>query len=153
MTGSVRVRGVLVTPAGELLVIKRIRPGQEPYWVFPGGGVEPTDPSLEAALARELREELAAQADIHSLLHVMERGSERQFFYLARVHTWSFADRSGPEFTDASRGEYHLKAMPLTTETLSTIDLKPDEVRVIILRYLRDAVDLFDLPDLRTTYQ
>jgi len=52
--------------------------------VLPGGGVDPEDASREAALERELREELAAQADVHGLLHVMERPGERQYFYLAR---------------------------------------------------------------------
>ena len=44
---------------------------------------------LENALARELREEIAATAHVHSLLYVLERGAERQYFYLARVHSWS----------------------------------------------------------------
>lgn len=35
-----RVRALLVTPDHDLLAIKRIRPGQAPYWVLPGGGVE-----------------------------------------------------------------------------------------------------------------
>jgi 8-oxo-dGTP pyrophosphatase MutT (NUDIX family) len=35
--------------------------------------VEDSDPDRESALQRELREELAATADIHSLLHVIER--------------------------------------------------------------------------------
>jgi ADP-ribose pyrophosphatase YjhB (NUDIX family) len=83
-----RVRALLVTPDHDLLAIKRIRPGQAPYWVLPGGGVEVGE-DLEAALARELREEIAAAADVHSLLYVLEHGGERQYFYLARVHSWS----------------------------------------------------------------
>ena len=62
-----RVRALLVTPDHDLLTIKRIRPGQAPYWVLPGGGVEAGE-DLETALARELREEIAATADVHSLL-------------------------------------------------------------------------------------
>jgi 8-oxo-dGTP pyrophosphatase MutT (NUDIX family) len=63
-----RARALLITPGNYLITIQRIRPGQEPYWVLPGGGVEPGD-DLETALTRELREELAATASIHSLLH------------------------------------------------------------------------------------
>ena len=145
-----RVRAVLVTPQGELLTIKRTLPGQAPYWVLPGGGVESGDPSREAALARELREELAAEADVHGLLHVMERPSERQYFYLARVHRWSFADRSGPEFADSSRGQYELEAVPLTVQDLAAIDLKPEQVADVLLAHLRAGDDLFGLPDVRT---
>jgi 8-oxo-dGTP pyrophosphatase MutT (NUDIX family) len=146
-----RVRALLVTPNGEVLTIKRTLPGQEPYWVLPGGGVDPEDTSREAALDREIREELAAQADIHGLLSVMDRPGERQFFYLCRVRSWSFEDRSGPEFGDSSRGQYQLQAIPLTVPALSAIDLKPDHVAEILLGHLRADVDLFALPDLRTT--
>jgi ADP-ribose pyrophosphatase YjhB (NUDIX family) len=83
-----RVRCLLITPDGDLLTIQRIRPGQHPYWVLPGGGVEDgEDP--ETALARELREEAAATAQIHSLLHILDHRTERHYYYLARTQTWS----------------------------------------------------------------
>ena len=114
-----RVRALLITPAGELLTIRRIRPGEDTYWVLPGGGIDAGE-DLETALARELHEEIAATADIHSLLHILELGGERQYFYLARVRAWSASpgDRSGPEFADAARGEYHLQTIPLTPQLL-----------------------------------
>jgi ADP-ribose pyrophosphatase YjhB (NUDIX family) len=146
-----RVRALLVTPDHDLLTIKRIRPGQDPYWVLPGGGVEAGE-DLETALARELREEIAATAHVHSLLYVLERGPERQSFYLARVHSWSAdpGDRSGPEFADPANGEFHLQAMPLTAEALMAIDLKPDELAEFLVSHLGAGSDLFALADLRT---
>lgn len=146
-----RVRALLVTSGHDLLAIERIRPGQDPYWVLPGGGVEVGE-DLETALARELCEEIAAAADVHSLLYVLERGGERQYFYLARVHSWSAdpGDRTGPEFADRTRGEYRLQAIPLTAQTLMAIDLKPDELAEFLVGQLRTGVDLFDLAELRT---
>ncbi|MFG2767181.1 NUDIX hydrolase [Streptomyces rubiginosohelvolus] len=128
-----RVRAVLVTPDHTMLVIRRTRPGIPEYWVLPGGSVEPTDESREAALHREIHEEIVGKADIIRLLHTMESDDERQLFYLARIATWSFDDRTGPEFSAEGRGEYALEEIPLTLAGLDGIDLKPEDI-VYVLR-------------------
>ncbi|WP_330237479.1 NUDIX hydrolase [Streptomyces sp. NBC_00525] len=102
-----RVRAVLVTPDDTVLVIRRTRPGIPEYWVLPGGGVEPGDASREAALHREIHEEIAGKADIVRLLHTMGSDDERQFFYLGRIATWSFEDRTGP--SSAPRAAAHTR--------------------------------------------
>jgi ADP-ribose pyrophosphatase YjhB (NUDIX family) len=146
-----RVRALLVTPNDDLLTIQRIRPGRNPFWVLPGGVEAGED--LETALARELREEIAATVNVHSLLHVLKCGGECQYFYLARVRTWSTDadDRSGPEFSDPTRGAYHLQAIPLTVQALTDVNLKPDPLTELLLEHLRAGTDLFALPDLRTS--
>jgi ADP-ribose pyrophosphatase YjhB (NUDIX family) len=147
-----RVRAVLVTPGECLLAIRRDRSDRATYWVQPGGHVDPGDQSLETALSREIREEIAGEADIVSLLQVLDSGAgdERQYFYLGRITSWDFAGRTGPEFSEAGQGTYELEQVPLTTAGLGVIDLQPDA----IARRLRDAVtsgrDLFTLPDLRS---
>ncbi|MEU6920120.1 NUDIX domain-containing protein [Streptomyces sp. NPDC046631] len=132
-----RVRAVLVTADDTMLVIRRTRPGIPVYWVLPGGGVEPTDESREAALHREIHEEIAGKADIIRLLHTMESDDERQLFYLARIATWSFDDRTGPEFSAEGRGEYALEEIPLTLEGLDGIDLKPEEITHVLRGAIR----------------
>ncbi|MFF2778895.1 NUDIX domain-containing protein [Streptomyces sp. NPDC058052] len=127
-----RVRAVLVTADNTMLVIRRTRPGIPEYWVLPGGGVEPGEASREAALHREIHEEIAGKADIVRLLHTMETAGERQFFYFARIATWSFGDRTGPEFSAEGRGEYALQEVPLTVEGLDGIDLKPEEIAHVL---------------------
>ncbi|MEF9886169.1 NUDIX hydrolase [Streptomyces sp. P9-A4] len=127
-----RVRAVLVTADDTMLVIRRTKPGIPEYWVLPGGGVEPSDASREAALHREIHEEIAGKADIIRLLHTMETDDERQLFYLARIVTWSFDDRTGPEFSAEGRGEYALEEVPLTLEGLDGIDLKPEEIAHVL---------------------
>ncbi|MCX4846944.1 NUDIX domain-containing protein [Streptomyces sp. NBC_00893] len=127
-----RVRAALVTADDTMLVIRRTRPGIPEYWVLPGGGVEPSDESREAALHREIHEEIAGKADIIRLLHTMEFDDERQLFYLARIATWSFDDRTGPEFSAEGRGEYALEEIPLTMEGLDGIDLKPEEIAHVL---------------------
>ncbi|MET9934483.1 MULTISPECIES: NUDIX domain-containing protein [unclassified Streptomyces] len=127
-----RVRAVLVTADDTMLVIRRTRPGIPEYWVLPGGGVEPGDESREAALHREIHEEIAGKADIVRLLHTKESDDERQLFYLARIATWCFEDRTGPEFSAEERGEYALEEVPLTLEGLDSIDLKPEEIAHVL---------------------
>jgi ADP-ribose pyrophosphatase YjhB (NUDIX family) len=127
-----RVRAVLVTADDTMLVIRRTRPGIPVYWVLPGGGVEPGDAAREAALHREIHEEIAGKADIVRLLHTLESDDERQLFYLARIATWSFDDRTGPEFSAEGRGEYALEEIPLTVEGLDGIDLKPEEIAHVL---------------------
>ncbi|MFF2787507.1 NUDIX domain-containing protein [Streptomyces sp. NPDC058049] len=127
-----RIRAVLVTADDTMLVIRRTKPGIPEYWVLPGGGVEAGDESREAALHREIHEEIAGKADIVRLLHTMESDEERQLFYLARITTWSFDDRTGPEFSAEGRGEYALEEIPLTAEGLDGIDLKPQEIAHVL---------------------
>lgn len=143
---SDRVRAVLITEENRLLTIKRVKPGQAPYWVLPGGGVDPADASLEAALHREIREELGGQANIHSLVRVLHHDSERHYIYLARIQSWDFANRSGPEFREKGRGEYILAEISLTSSDLTRIDLVPSEIRGLLAR---EGIDVFRLPDLR----
>lgn len=142
-----RVRAILVTGDGHLLTIQRIKPGQAPYWVLPGGGVEDDDPSREDALLREVREELGGEAHIHSLIHVDESTGERQLFYLATITSWDLSHRTGPEFADPTRGEYHVQEVPLSAAGIASIDLKPEQVADLLAR---NESGVFELPDLRS---
>jgi ADP-ribose pyrophosphatase YjhB (NUDIX family) len=144
-----RVRAVLVTPANKVLLIRRERSETPTYWVLPGGHVEPTDGSLEDAVRREVREELAGMPEIHSLIQVLDGTDDRQYIYLARIAEWSFPDRSGPEFTEAGRGRYELDTVPATAEAVAAVNLKPDAVAQLLIKIFGDEADLFELPDLR----
>lgn len=53
----------------ELILIKRTKPGREPYWVTVGGGVEEDDATIEAALHREVFEELGGRLERAELVH------------------------------------------------------------------------------------
>ncbi len=143
-----RVRAILITPAGTMLVIRRVRPGEPPYWVLPGGGVEPGDASLEAALTREIWEEVAGVPEVAGLLTVLTSELERGYYYLARIRQWSFADRTGPEFSEPGSGSYELQELSLTAEALDSVDLKPDDLAAW-LRAILAGDGLFAQPFLR----
>lgn len=58
MTYREAARGLILTPAQELLLLKIRLPGvPEPFWIAPGGGLESGE-RAEDALRRELQEEL-----------------------------------------------------------------------------------------------
>nr|MDT0666889.1 NUDIX hydrolase [Micromonospora sp. DSM 115978] len=56
-------RAILIDDSGRLVVFKRTVPKRKVYWSTPGGGVDAEDGSVEAALHRELFEELGATVD------------------------------------------------------------------------------------------
>jgi 8-oxo-dGTP pyrophosphatase MutT (NUDIX family) len=142
-----RVRAILITPDGALLTIRRLHPGVPPYWVLPGGGVDPGE-GHEEALTRELREELAATADVSSLVYVADLGGQVHHFYLARLRSRSPdpADRTGPEFTDPGRGEYHAEQVPLTEQALTAINLLPREFAEFLITQVCAGADLSRCP-------
>lgn len=139
------VRAVLITPNREVLLIRRERPDTPVYWVLPGGGVEPADASREDALRREVHEELAGVPEIHGLIQIIDGADDRQYIYLAGITSWSFPDRSGPEFTQAGHGSYDLDTVPLTADALKALNLKPDAVAELLVATLNDHGDLFAL--------
>lgn len=138
MRTSDTVRGICVTSANTLVVIKRERPVQDPYWVFPGGAVEDTDSSLESALRRELWEELGASVDIGRCLVTWstlgENGVEsRQFFYFCRLLSWSQEGGCGAEWAPERRAGYALEEVPLDESVLAQINLLPKKVQQYLL--------------------
>jgi hypothetical protein len=70
-----------------------------------------------------------------------EKNGVQERFYLARIRQWSFDDRTGPEFSETGRGEYLLEEVLLTVEALDAVNLKPDEIALL----LREAIQQGDL--------
>ncbi|MFC8716164.1 NUDIX domain-containing protein [Kitasatospora sp. NPDC057198] len=135
-----RVRAVLLTDRAGMLVIHRVRPGTDPYQVLVGGGVEDGDAGPEAALLREIREEIAGTAVDLRPFHVWrnDRG-ETERFYTARVTAWNFAARTGPEFSRGDRGEYLLQEVPLTADAIGALNLMPPQIKAALLDALEDG--------------
>ncbi|MDI5936725.1 NUDIX domain-containing protein [Micromonospora carbonacea] len=129
------VRAVLLDEDDRLVLIKRIKPGQAPYWTTPGGGLESTDVSLEAALRRELHEELGAEADRFAQVFLFTasagEGVSVQHFFACRLRQLNEDARTGEEFADPSRGGYQLDRVAI--DKLAAVDLKPDALKEFII--------------------
>lgn len=135
--GRRAARAILIDDRGRLVLIKRTKPGQAPYWTTPGGGVERTDSSIEAALHRELAEELGAEATGASQVFLCSSPSDTgvavQHYFVVRLTKLDESARSGPEFSDPSRGEYAADRVDLRGDDLTLIDLKPTALKEFIL--------------------
>ncbi|MGH4014745.1 MAG: NUDIX domain-containing protein [Pseudonocardiaceae bacterium] len=135
--GRRAARAILIDDLSRLVLIKRTKPGQAPYWTAPGGGVEDTDATVEAALYRELAEELGAKATDASQVFLFSSPSDAgvavQHFFVARLASLDESARSGPEFGDPSRGGYELDRVDLQGDDLVAIDLKPTALKEFIL--------------------
>jgi 8-oxo-dGTP pyrophosphatase MutT (NUDIX family) len=137
------VRAVLFDDDARLVTIKRTKPGVSQYWTTAGGGIGPGDVSQEAALQRELLEELGAWVVVGQQLTLVTSAAEGgQSVFAARLISVDAALRSGDEYTDADRGGYELERIPL--DELTEYDLKPAKIKDFILD--NSAVLLADLP-------
>ncbi|MEV8114486.1 NUDIX hydrolase [Streptomyces xiamenensis] len=129
----------------ELIVIKRTKPGQPPYWITPGGGVESSDATVLDALHREVFEELGAKitdvvpAFVDTVPHLPEPGRATppglkvQHFFVCRLASMDPALRHGPEVTDPC-GRYEIVRLPFTPQGLAAVDLVPATLLAYLTR-------------------
>jgi ADP-ribose pyrophosphatase YjhB (NUDIX family) len=130
-------RAVLIDSELQLLLIKRSKEGQAVYWTAPGGGVEVEDASVEAALIRELREELGAEvSDVQQVFLVSrpagDDGVVVQHFFVCVLVGLDLERRDGPEFEDSGRGSCELDRVGVGADGRLAVDLKPAELRTFI---------------------
>lgn len=138
-----RVRAILLTPDQKVLFIKRVKPHKPtPYWVAPGGGVEEDDPSLYAALHRELHEELGARAEVlrpgFILRHHKADKNLEEHFFICRLLHLDLSQRNGPEFDDPTRGEYIPDAVPLQPSAIRQLNIATVELQRYLLNNLEN---------------
>lgn len=137
-------RAILLDGDGRLVLIRRTVPGRAPYWVTPGGGVEPGDASVEDGLHRELLEELGATATIVRQVFLASQpkdaGVAVHHYFLARLDSMDLALRSGPEFEEPVRGTYDVEHVDLRDDgALAGLDLVPAALKAFV-RTNRDAL-------------
>lgn len=134
----------------ELILIKRIKPGREPYWVTVGGGVENDDPSIEAALRREVFEELGGTLERAELVHLvtdeLDGGIGIQHVFAARLASMDLAARTGTEFSKPERGSYEVVRIPFTAAAVRELNLMPTQLADFIAANTSAIASVLDTP-------
>ncbi|MBK8135811.1 MAG: NUDIX hydrolase [Anaerolineae bacterium] len=146
-----RVRAILIDSDNRLVLIRREKPGVPPYYVAPGGGVEPSDDSFHSALEREMNEELGGTITIHRLVYISEamRGGDlrvRQLYYVCRLLKYNLDNRNGPEFNDPTRGKYIVERVALLPTALEKLRILSDDLKLFLII---NAFQLFSLPEIQ----
>jgi len=142
-----RVRALLLTQRHTLLLMKRIREGVAPYYVAPGGGVEPTDASFEAALHREIAEELGGRVTIlHEVFRTQHPGETdligwtvQHHYFVCHLLGYDLSQRNGPEFSNPAKGQYIPEEFPLIRDSFIDLNVLPAELGHFLANH---AVDL-----------
>ncbi|WP_037574378.1 NUDIX domain-containing protein [Phaeacidiphilus oryzae] len=133
------------TVPAEIVFIKRTKPGLPPYWITPGGGVEPTDATVVDALHREIAEELGGKVTdvvpafvdtVRDPRPGIPEGVKVQHFFVCRLESMDPALRHGPEVEEPN-GEYEIVRLPFTLEGVTSVNVVPAALR----RYLAANVE------------
>ncbi|MEV0275126.1 NUDIX hydrolase [Streptomyces sp. NPDC050610] len=135
----------------EMILIKRTKPGEAPYWITPGGGMEPEDDTVVDALHREVDEELGAKvtdvvpAFVDTVTHPdpgpdgagtgaqgvdqgADQGVKVQHFFVCRLASMDLSQRHGPE-VDEPCGTYDVVRIPFTRAGIASVEVVPPSLR------------------------
>lgn len=127
-----KARAVLLD-GDHLLFLRRGWPGGTAYCTTVGGSVESGDADLEAALRREVMEELGATiGPVEELMTLTEQGGATtvvEHYFLAAVVDMDLSLRHGPELADPDTGEYEPVRVPLDARAVTGLNLQPLELR------------------------
>jgi ADP-ribose pyrophosphatase YjhB (NUDIX family) len=127
-----RVVGIIIRD-GRILLIHRFKDGDE-YYVFPGGGVEEGE-SNEAALMREMREELSIEAEGSSKLFEIKNEGRKEIYYTIMGFTGT-PQIGGPERKRMDESnQYRILWLPLT-DIGKIRDLRPQEAAERLTEFL-----------------
>ncbi|MDX2820387.1 NUDIX domain-containing protein [Streptomyces ipomoeae] len=134
----------------ELVLIKRTKPGRDPYWVTVGGGLEVDDETIEAALHREVFEELGGRMERAELVYLitdeLDGGIGIQHIFAARLVSMDLAARTGTEFSKPERGGYEVVQVPFTPAAVRELNLMPSQLAEFIAANTGAIVSVLDTP-------
>jgi len=140
MDFGIRV-GAVVERDGALLLVRHQKPHRDPYWVLPGGRLEPGETIPECA-EREISEETGLSARFSGLLYVSEflrEGRHTVDVTVRMMQTGNGEARLGSDPEVAPGSEPTLRELRwVEVDELPEIELLPAWIKA---RLLEDAAD------------
>jgi 8-oxo-dGTP diphosphatase len=131
----------VVEQEGALLLVRHQKPDRDPYWVLPGGRLEPGE-TIPGCASRELAEETGLAADFSGVLYVSEflREGRHTIDVVVRMALEGEAEaRLGSDPEVAPGTERTLAEVRwVSLEELQEIELLPASIKE---RLMRDAGD------------
>lgn len=139
-----RVRAIIIEDE-KVLLMHRIVNGQE-YWVFPGGGIEEFDVTLEEGLKRECKEELGIEVEVKDIFISKPSSApnsigQMEYFYNCKIIEGEVGTGTGPEFSNRDvdkYGTYEVVWIPISL--LKDKNVYPFEVRDKIIKHFNSEI-------------
>jgi 8-oxo-dGTP pyrophosphatase MutT (NUDIX family) len=136
-----RTARAILLDGPHMILIKRTKPGLAPYWITPGGGVEPgVDGTVVEALHREVDEELGGKvtdvvpAFVDTVPHPSPEhadGVKVQHFFVCRLSSMDPSRRHGPEVEEPC-GEYEIVRVPFSRAGIASVEVVPPRLRAYL---------------------
>ena len=107
------------------------------YYVFPGGGVEEDDKSLEEAVKREVMEEFGIEIEVEKQLYFEEINENLdEYIFKCNYNSGEFGTGTGPEFSGDSKYIDMGKYIPtiVAKEDIKNIRLIPEKFKEKLLK-------------------
>ncbi len=130
MTHSVRA---IITRGSEILLIHRVKPGDE-YWMLPGGGVEPGEDD-HTAVIRECREELGLRVQPMGLVDEVDLPMGGRRLYACHITGGTLGTGDGPEYQPNGGYEGTHEPAWVPMERVKTLNFYPRDIQQLLLRH------------------
>lgn len=110
------------------------------YYVFPGGGLEEDDKSLEDAVIREIIEEFGIEVEVkEEILHKKINEELDEYLFYCIYKNGKFGTGNGPEFSGDPKYEDRGKYVPtiVKKENIKNIRIIPEDFKEkVIEKYI-----------------